>query len=114
MTKGNQQRRRISNSIPKSGEKNKKMWVEGVGKWWGSHVTCCWGRELNIANDTPEQSEQLIEDKLRKRMTKESKQGRRISNLIPKRSEKNKKGESKELENGEEVMIEHVKKRNWI
>ena len=45
-------------------------------------------------------------------MTKESKQGRRISNLIPKRSEKNKKGESKELENGEEVMIEHVKKRN--
>ena len=45
-------------------------------------------------------------------MTKGSKQGRRISNLIPKRSEKNKKGESKELENGEEVMIEHVKEWN--
>ena len=84
MTKGNQQRRRISNSIPKSGEKNKKMWVEGVGKWWGSHVTCWWGRELNIANDTSQQSEQLLEDKLGKRMTKGSKQGRWISILIPK------------------------------
>ena len=40
--------------------------------------------ELNIANDTPEQSEQLIEDKLRKRMTKGSKQGRWIAILIPK------------------------------
>ena len=46
------------------------------------------------------------------RMTKGSKQGRRISNSIPKSGEKNKKRESKELENGEEVMIEHVKKRN--
>lgn len=84
MTKGSKQGRRISNSIPKSGEKNKKMWVEGVGKWWGSHVTCCWGRELNIANDTPEQSEQHIVYKNTERMTKESKQGRWIAILIPK------------------------------
>ena len=40
--------------------------------------------ELNIAIDTSGQSEQLIEDKLGKRMTKESKQKRRISILIPK------------------------------
>ena len=40
--------------------------------------------ELNIAVDTSQQSEQLIEDKLGKRMTKGSKQGRRISILIPK------------------------------
>ena len=45
-------------------------------------------------------------------MTKGSKQGRWIAILIPKGREKNKKSELKELENGEEVMIEHVKEWN--
>ena len=44
--------------------------------------------ELNIAINTGQQSEQLVEDKNVKRMTKGSKQERRIAILIPKTSHK--------------------------
>ena len=40
--------------------------------------------ELNIVINTGQQSEQLVEDKKAKRMTKVSKQRRRIAILIPK------------------------------
>ena len=40
-TKGNKQRSWISNTIPKTLEKNKKWPVEGVEKGWRSHVRTC-------------------------------------------------------------------------
>ena len=69
--------------------------------------------ELNIVINTGQQSEQLVEDKKAKRMTKVSKQERRIAIVIPKASiKKIKNGQLKEFERGEEVMLEHVKKWN--
>ena len=45
------------------------MWVEGVGMGWGSHVTCLWGREMNITIDITQRDEQVVEDKFEKRKT---------------------------------------------
>ena len=50
-------------------KKNKKRGVEGVGTGWGSHVTCWWGRELNITIDIAQWDEQVVEDKYEKRKT---------------------------------------------
>ena len=36
---------------------------------WGSHVTRCWGRELNITIDIAQRDEQVVEDKFEKRKT---------------------------------------------
>ena len=41
MTKVSKQRRWIAILIPKWNEKNKKWWVEGVWKGWGSHARTC-------------------------------------------------------------------------
>ena len=86
MTKRSKQRRRIAIWKPKCNEKNKKRAVEGVEKGWRSHVVWSWIRELNIAIDIGQQSEQLVEDKNVKRMTKVSKQRRRIAIWKPKPS----------------------------
>ena len=56
--------------------------------------------ELNIVINTGQQSEQLVEDKKAKRMTKVSKQRRWIANWIPKWNEKNKKMGIEGVENG--------------
>ena len=64
--------------------------------------------ELNIVINTGQSSEQVVEDKNAKRMTKGSKQERRIAILKPKCNEKNKKGQLKELKKDEEVMLYEV------
>ena len=84
MTKVSKQRRWIAIWKPKCNEKNKKWAVEGVEKGWGSHVVWSWIRELNITINIGQSSEQVVEDKNAKRMTKVSKQERWIAILKPK------------------------------
>ena len=86
MTKRSKQRRRIAIWKPKCNEKNKKWAVEGVEKGWRSHVVWSWIRELNITINIGQSSEQVVEDKNAKRMTKGSKQERWIAILKPKPS----------------------------
>ena len=71
--------------------------------------------ELNISNDRAQWYEQLIEEKYAKWMTKAMNERIWISNWIPKKCDKKiKNGMLKELENDQEVVLQHVKKWNWI
>ena len=59
--------------------------------------------ELNIVINTGQQSEQLVEDKKAKRMTKVSKQRRWIAILIPEREEIKGEEGNKNIEAWKEV-----------